>query len=94
MIPRIQGKVGQADQTSDPEFRGKWFFTMWLSSIGGGEGSEIGQWGPFNTEEEAKIALKECAQIACEAAGEKMHGYIPGKYIDMKDNTLKSWKKK
>ena len=31
MIPRIRGKVGQAEEPE--EVRGKWYFEMWLTSM-------------------------------------------------------------
>lgn len=92
MIPRIQGKVGQAE-SEDPKINNKWFFEMWLTTIGGGDGESLGQFGPWDTEAIAKSELEKAAQMCCEHLVSKIIGAVPGKYIDMKDNKLKKWKK-
>ncbi len=91
MIPRIQGKVGQA--TEPEEMKGKWFFTMWLTEIGGGEGKSLGDFGPFETEALAKEELNRAAKLACETYEMFMDGKVSGKYIDMKSNTTRRWDK-
>lgn len=91
VIPRIQGKVGQA--TEPPEVAGKWYFEMWLTSIGGGEGDSLGLFGPWETEEQAKVELRRASQMAVETIEEKMDGKKSGKYIDMKTNSVRRWDK-
>lgn len=66
---------------------------MWLTEIGGGEGTVLGEFGPFETEEIAKSELDKYSQIACEAVAKHTPNAVLGKYIDMKDNKVKSWKK-
>ena len=89
MIPRIQGKVGRA--TEPEEMNGKYFFELFLNSIGGGEGESMGTFGPWDTEEEAHIELRKAAKLACEAIEKSMDGRPSGKYIDMKTNTVRKW---
>lgn len=89
VIPRIRGKVGQATEPAD--VAGKWFFEMWLSQMGEGEGDSLGMFGPFDTEEQAQAELRNACQLACEAIEKKMTGEISGHYIDMKSNELKKW---
>lgn len=72
---------------------GKWFFEMWLTSIGGGEGDSLGQFGPRETEAIAKKELDRAAQLACEAAEKGMGEKPSGAYIDMKTNTIRRWDK-
>lgn len=89
MIPRIRGKVGQC---SDPiEHKGKWFFEMWMTTLGGGEGDSLGIFGPWETEDIAHAELKRACQIACEAAEEALTGEKSGAYIDMKTNILRKF---
>ena len=91
MIPRIQGKVGQA--TEPPEFKDKWFFEMWLTSLGAGESGRtfLGQFGPWDTEAQAKTELKIAARVASEAIENEIAGKVSGKYIDMNTNETRSW---
>lgn len=91
MIPRIQGKVGQA--TAPEEMKGKWFFEIWLTSIGGGEGESMGVFGPWASEAEAKAELQKAAQLAAQAAEKGLTGKISGQYIDMKTNSIRRWDK-
>ena len=93
MIPRIRGKVGQG-QSDDPKLDKKWFFSIWVTTIGGGEGDKLGDYGPFDTEEIAQKELEGACQMACDAVAKNIKGGIPGQYIDMKDNKLKKWGKK
>ena len=88
MIPRIQGKVGQA---LDGPHVGKWFFEMWMTAIGAGEGESLGQYGPWKTEEEAHQQLREACRLACENIEMQMAGKTSGKYIDMTTNTVRNW---
>ena len=83
MIPRIRGKVGQA--VDPPDMVGKWFFEMWLTEIGGGEGKSLGQFGPWESEQIAKTELKRAAEIACKAIEPG------GDYVDMKTNEQRTW---
>lgn len=89
MIPRIRGKVGQANHP--PEMAGKWFFEMWLSDIGDGEGKSIGMCGPYENKDDALVALRHASQVACEACEVGMGQKPSGEYIDMKTNTTKYW---
>ena len=89
MIPRIQGKIGTVEDP--PEFAGQFCFQLFLSTMGGGEPESLGQWGPFKTEPEAKRAMMEMTRVACEAIEKSVDGKTSGKYIDMKDNTIKKW---
>lgn len=89
MIPRIQARVGQA--TEPKEFEGKWFFEMFLTTLGGGEGQPMGQFGPWDTEEIAHEEMRRACKLACEAIEEKMAGSKSGKYIDMKTNQMRDW---
>lgn len=89
MIPRIRGKVGQIEEPI--EDRGKYAFTLWLTTVGGGEGKELGTWGPYPTEAEAKAEMKKTAQVAVEAWEIHSTGSKSGKYIDMQTNELRRW---
>lgn len=89
MIPRIQGKVGQA--TEPPEVVGKWFFEIWLTSIGGGPGESMGQFGPWDSEAIAKQELEKAARLAVEAIETQVDGKASGEYIDMKTNQRRKW---
>lgn len=88
-IPRIRVKIGQAEEPE--ECKGKWFFTMWLTEIGGGEGIELGTWGPWESKTKAEEEAKTAARIAVESIEKKMTGSISGKVIDMTDNSVKTW---
>lgn len=88
---RIRGKVGQA--TEPEEVQGKWFFQIWLTTFGGGEGESLGHFGPFETEDIAQAELRKASQMISETITEKITGKKSGLYIDMKDNQLKSWEK-
>lgn len=88
MIPRFRGKVGQTD---DPEFKDKWFFTVWLSMMGEGEGREMGTFGPWDTEEIALRELKKCVRHMVETYEKEFTGKISGNYIDMQTNENRSW---
>lgn len=91
-VPRIQGKVGQCDQSNDPTHIGKWFFTIWVTIMGSGESQEYGPIGPWETEIIAKKELEKCSEMLCDMVAKGIPGGIPGQYIDMKDNKLKKWK--
>jgi hypothetical protein len=93
MLPRIRGKVGQADDP--PEMAGKWFFSLWVSELGAGDvddsNPDFGPIGPWDTEAQAKRELERAAQIACEAVEEKVTGKKSGEYVDMKTNLTRRW---
>ena len=92
MIPRIRGKVGQAYEPE--EMKGKWFFELWMSELGKEDDSKsFGQFGPWNTEEEAHKELRKAAQLCCEVFEQKMDGKVSGKYIDMQSNLTRPWDK-
>lgn len=88
IIPRIRGKVGQAE---DGPHAGKWYFEMWLTTIGGDTGDSFGLFGPWESEEEAKKELRRASQLAVEAIEIGMDGKTSGKYIDMQSNTTRFW---
>lgn len=89
MIPRIQGKVGQAE---DGPHLGKWYFEITITELGGGsEGHTYSPIGPYESEEAALKELRRACQMACEVAEKEACGEISGKYIDMKDNLTKKW---
>lgn len=96
MIPRIRGKVGQCTEDKEkPQNVGKWFFEIWLSELGSGEPKDsesLGFFGPWESEEIAHRELLVATQLVSDECAKKLNG-IPGKYIDMKDNVLKDWKK-
>lgn len=89
MIPRIRGKLGQAMEPK--ELEGKWFFELFLTAMGGGEGMSLGQFGPWDTEAIAGAELKKAAQLACEVIEKNVTGKTSGKYVDMKTNELRDW---
>lgn len=93
MIPRILGKVGQG---AEGPHEGKWFASIWITSLGGGiptsdEDAPDYQLGPFETEVEAKKHLMELAKIASQTIELAMTGKKSGSYLDMKDNVIKNW---
>ena len=81
--------MGQAE-SPDPKFNGKWFFTIWLTTMGGGPGDSMGDFGPFETEAEAQKQLKLAVKDAMKVVSEKI-GADPNRVIDMKDNKTKTW---
>lgn len=89
MIPRIRGKVGQAD--APEEVKGKWFFEMWMTEIGGGEGKSLGIFGPFDSEAKAQLELKVAVKFVCDSTEKFLDGRTSGKYIDMKTNEIRKW---
>lgn len=89
-IPRIQGKVGQCTEPED--IKGKWFFEIWLTTIGAGdENTSMGMFGPFDSESKAMSALKEACKLACESIEKNIVGETSGKYLDMKTNLVRDW---
>lgn len=70
---------------------GKWFFEMWFTTIGGGDGDSLGIFGPWETEKEAQAELRRASQLACETVQEKIEGKPSGQYVDMKTNTVRRW---
>ena len=90
-IPRIRGKIGQCVESDDRSLIGKWFFDLYLTTLGGGEGYHMGQFGPFETEKIAQDELMNASKIACEEVEKSLTGESSGEYIDMKDNKRKAW---
>lgn len=93
LIPRIMGKVGQAE-SPDPRFDKKWFFKMWMVAMGAGEPTDedsMGEFGPYDTEEQAHAELKRAVQVACEAAEKAITGKTSGLFVNMKNNKTESW---
>lgn len=66
---------------------------MWLTTLGGGGGSELGTYGPFLSEKHAQAELKKAAQIACEAYEKAATGKVSDQFIDMKTNETRKWDK-
>jgi hypothetical protein len=91
-IPRIRGKIGQISSEGKPD-HDKWIFTVWLTTIGGGDGEEIGTFGLFDTQAEAKRELESAVRTMSDEIEKHMTGKVSGKYIDMKTNTLRHWDK-
>ncbi len=89
--PRIQGKVGQCDQSSNPKEIGKWFFTVWITIMGSGEQEEFGPIGPWESESLAQDELRNACKIICEKVSKGIPGADPQSFIDMKDNKMKRW---
>lgn len=89
LIPRIQGKVGQATDPAD--VKGKWFFTIWVSFIGLGGSEEFGPIGPWETKEKAQEELKTACQLVAEDFEKRMTGETSGEYFDMKNNVRRKW---
>ncbi len=90
MIPRIQGKVGQA--TEPEEFKGKFFFEIWLTTLGGEDKKRsLGQFGPFETEATAREALIGAVRHVSEECERLIAGEVSGQYIDMKTNSVRRW---
>ena len=87
-IPRIRGKVGVAEDGPHP---GKWYFEMWVTSVGGGEGDSLGVFGPWDSEKIAKDELNRACRLACEAVEKKVTGTTSGKFIDMQTNEVRNW---
>jgi hypothetical protein len=88
-IHRFRGKVGQAYEPE--EVKGKWFFTVWVARLGGGEVAELGTYGPIDTEEAALKELKTQIELLSRHVASQI-GSDPNKYIDMNTNELKDWK--
>ncbi len=91
MIPRLRGKVGQADKDNPPEVAEKWYFEVWLTTIGGGEGDSLGLFGPWDTEEVAQTQMRSLVKELSELIVKNTEGAVPGKYVDMKTNEVRSW---
>lgn len=89
MIPRIRGKIGVFN--GDSGYKGKYFFSLYLSSVGGGDGVLLGEFGPWDTEEIAMKELHSATKLACESIEMKVDGKVSGKYLDMKTNTMREW---
>jgi len=87
--PRIQARVGEIEEPE--EYKGKYAFEVILSFIGESEGRKLGDWGPFDTEKEARAEMKEVCKVVAEEC-EKAYGKQPdGKYLDLKTNELRNW---
>lgn len=90
-IPRIRGRVGQAEEAGH-EHNGKWFFELYFSVLGGGtDDKPLGVFGPYETEQEAKVALKGAAKMACEVVEKDATGTTSGKYLDLRTNEVRPW---
>lgn len=85
-IPRIRGKVGQAEPGQGVD--GKWFFQLEMATLYGERvGEPFGYFGPYDTEKDAQTALKEAAKLACEACGGSSDSYL-----DMKNGgVMRPW---
>lgn len=88
LIPRVCGRVGEI---VDPvELRGRFTFEVFIGFIGHGEPEKIFNGPDYATESEAKTALLEASRLVCKKI-EESFGVDAGKFIDLKDNRLKSW---
>lgn len=74
-----------------PDIDGKYFFEVFLTLPGDGDGKKIGDFGPYDTEDEAKRALREKCRDMCEFIEEKFGGGKSGQYLDMKTNEFRKW---
>lgn len=92
-IPRIQAKVGQIEDP--PEFKDKWAFSIWVSSLGGATGNDepLKTIGPFDTKDEAHAEMQKAVRLVCEIAEKELTGKTSGAYIDMKTNMRIPWDK-
>jgi hypothetical protein len=88
-IPRIRGKVGQIE--TPKEQKGKWAFTVWITSFGEGEGKVVTTQGPFDTAKQALDELRKCARVVSEFYEKAFTGKVSGQFIDMKTNELRNW---
>lgn len=90
MIPRIQGRVGQADDGKGKD--SKWYFEIYLSELGKpSDMPPIGPFGPYDTEAKAKAELRNACRMACETIETRIDGEPSGKFIDMKTNETRNW---
>lgn len=87
--PRIRGKIGIATEPED--IAGKYFFEVFLTYIGCGEGGSLGEFGPFDTEKEAQAELRDVCKFVSQKVEEELTGGVSGKYIDMKTNETRDW---
>lgn len=83
---RIRGRVGQAEDP--PEMIGKWFAELEMAMLGEGNFKRLATIGPFETESEAKKALKESAELAVKKTQEAFGVEPSGCHYDMKTNKL------
>lgn len=85
---RIQARTGQIKDGPD---KGKWGFEVTLSAIGLEELGPPFLFGPFETEPEAKIAMRESCKNITQKLEEMQTGKISGKYYDMKQKITRNW---
>lgn len=89
-MPRIRARVGTVEEPI--EDKGKFCFEVILSFMGEGEGHKLGDWGPFDTEKEAKSEMRGVCEMISETITKKLTGQPSGKYIDLLTNELRDWK--
>lgn len=79
-IPRIRGRVGQAEEDN------KWYFEMSMWNFEGTQmiGEPLGTFGPWETEEIAKAKMRKASEI-CLRACTGPNGEVPQGYIDLKN---------
>jgi hypothetical protein len=90
--PRIRGRVGQASEPK--EWAGKFAFeiSMWTFDGETQIGDPFGPFGPYDTEAQAKDAMRRACQLASESIEQAMTGKVSGKYLDLKNGgVLRQW---
>lgn len=95
--PRLQGKVGIIEEAEDAKEVGKFAFNIWFSVIGHDEETELGPWGPYETESDAKSALKKKAQeilkeinnVLRNETGEEIDDNT---YLDLRSGLKRTWR--
>lgn len=90
MLPRIQGRIGQAEPGQGVD--GKFFFEIIFSEIMRGPiGDPMGPFGPFDTEKQALTEMRKAVKTCCDTLQLKMEGATNGEYFDMKTNSIRKW---
>lgn len=91
MIPRIKGRVGQAEEGQG--FDGKYFFTIWLHTITNKQiGDPFGPYGPFDTEKKALEEMKKAIRGICDHIEKQEFGEASGEYLDMNNGgVMRKW---
>lgn len=89
-VPRIRGRVGEADKGQGVD--GKFFAEVSMWDLAGTK--QIGEsiiYGPFDSEALATAYLREVTEAASKAIEAAMTGNVTGKYHDMMSGELRKW---
>jgi hypothetical protein len=87
---RLRGKI--AEIAAPPEDAGKFLFNLLVTVGNIEEGLNVGPFGPFDTRELAKEALKEEGISVMKMIKEDIGGLKDGTYFDMKEGgKVKNW---